>query len=298
MISHRNVIANILQVAVYEAVPRKANNIETQNTLGILPFSHIYGLTLVAHVAQFRGDQTVVLPKFELKMLLNTIQTYKLEFLPVVPPMLIQIITNRDIAGKYDLSSVRLAFSGAAPLGVEVIEDLAKMFPKWKIGQGYGTTTIQAKQFFLIPPQSKYANNPGIGMTEASPVVSYTSQDDLCPGSSGSFLPGFKAKIIDMEGNEITAHDQRGELIVQSPSVVLGYLNNEKANAETFVHLEDGRWLKTGDEALIRPSSQAHDHLFITDRIKELIKVKVKKSPKPPLQLLFQTNTFFFLFLP
>ena len=60
MISHRNVIANILQVAVYEAVPRKANNIETQNTLGILPFSHIYGLTLVAHVAQFRGDQTVV----------------------------------------------------------------------------------------------------------------------------------------------------------------------------------------------------------------------------------------------
>lgn len=112
-------------------------------------------------------------------------------------------------------------------------------------------------------------------MTESSPVVSYTSQDDLCPGSSGSFLPGFKAKIIDMEGNEITAHDQRGELIVQSPSVVLGYLNNEKANAETFIHLEDGRWLKTGDEALIRPSSQGHDHLFITDRIKELIKVKV-----------------------
>lgn len=113
-------------------------------------------------------------------------------------------------------------------------------------------------------------------MTEASPVVVSTSEVDRLVGSSGCLMPGSKGKIIDAEGNEVTAHETRGELLVQSPSVVLGYLHNEKANAETFVHHEDGRWLKTGDEVLVRKSAQGTEHFVITDRIKELIKVKVR----------------------
>lgn len=138
MISHRNVIANVLQVAVFDDVGREMQGVETQNSLGVLPFSHIYGLTLVALTAQFRGDQMVVVPKFDLKGVLGTIQRFKLQFLPVVPPMLIQLITNKDLVAQYDLSSVRVVFSGAAPLGIEVIDDIKKMFPKWNVGQGYG----------------------------------------------------------------------------------------------------------------------------------------------------------------
>ena len=101
-------------------------------------------------------------------------------------------------------------------------------------------------------------------------MVCSTSYDDIFLGSCGSLLPGVEAKIISVEGNEITNYDQPGELVVKSPSVVLGYLNNEEANKETF---EDG-WLRTGDEAVIRKSPKGFEHVFIVDRIKELIKVK------------------------
>lgn len=69
----------------------------------------------------------------------------------------------------------------------------------------------------------------------------------------------------------MTAYDTPGELVVRSPSVVLGYLNNETATKETF---EDG-WMRTGDEAVVRLSPKNVEHIFIVDRIKELIKVKV-----------------------
>lgn len=76
---------------------------------------------------------------------------------------------------------------------------------------------------------------------------------------------------MSADGKEITEYDTPGELLIRSPSVVLGYLNNEKATKETF---QDG-WMHTGDEAVIRPSPQKAEHVFIVDRIKELIKVKV-----------------------
>lgn len=72
-------------------------------------------------------------------------------------------------------------------------------------------------------------------------------------------------------GEEVTAYDTPGELWIRSPSVVLGYLNNEKATKETFT---DG-WMRTGDEAIIRKSPKGVEHVYIVDRIKELIKVKV-----------------------
>jgi ribosome assembly protein SQT1 len=90
-------------------------------------------------------------------------------------------------------------------------------------------------------------------------------------------LPGYRAKLVTLEGVEIDGHNQAGELVVQSHSVVLGYLNNDKANKETFLPDTDGRgrWMRTGDEAEIRLSPKGNEHIVITDRIKELIKVKV-----------------------
>lgn len=110
------------------------------------------------------------------------------------------------------------------------------------------------------------------GLTETCTVVSSTHPDDIMLGSSGCLVPGFEARIVSAEGQEITSYDTPGELVVRSPSVVLGYLNNDKATKETF---EDG-WMRTGDEAVIRVGPKGTEHVFIVDRIKELIKVKVR----------------------
>lgn len=80
-----------------------------------------------------------------------------------------------------------------------------------------------------------------------------------------------EARIMSVEGTEITDYDQPGELVVRSPSVVLGYLNNDEANKDTF---QDG-WMHTGDVAVIRKGPKGTEHCFVVDRLKELIKVKV-----------------------
>lgn len=91
-------------------------------------------------------------------------------------------------------------------------------------------------------------------------------------------MPAMKAKLINLDGKEITRYDEPGELLIQSPSLALGYLNNEKATAETFVHDEQGRWMKTGDEVIVTKAPSGNDHIVIVDRIKELIKVKVRQD--------------------
>lgn len=107
-----------------------------------------------------------------------------------------------------------------------------------------------------------------------------SSVKDIWLGSCGSLIPGVRAKLLNPEGVEVTALNEPGELVVQSKSVVLGYLNNPKANEETFIADTDGngRWMRTGDEAEIRKSPLGNEHIFIVDRIKELIKVKVRTS--------------------
>jgi long-subunit acyl-CoA synthetase (AMP-forming) len=112
-------------------------------------------------------------------------------------------------------------------------------------------------------------------LTESSPSVCSTSQHDILPGTSGSIVLGTRCKIIDENGLEVTELEKPGELFVQSPNICLGYMNNAKATAETFVWDEDGRWLRTGDVVIIRLSPLGTEHVVIVDRIKELIKVKV-----------------------
>lgn len=131
-------------------------------------------------------------------------------------------------------------------MGKETADDLQRLYPQWLIRQGYG-------------------------LTETAAVVSSTSALDIWFGSTGSLLPGIEARLVTPDGKEITEYDQPGELLVKSPAVVLGYLNNDKANRETF---QDG-FMRTGDEAVFRKAPSGNEHLFIVDRIKELIKVKV-----------------------
>ncbi|KAF7862640.1 hypothetical protein EAF04_007513 [Stromatinia cepivora] len=251
MVSHQNVMSNILQIKTYEKNYRDEWNKNTEVALGLLPLSHIYGLVVIAQTTTYRGDEVIVLPKFELKSFLNSIQTYKIQCLYLVPPIIIQMVNNQSVCSKFDMSSVRGIFTGAAPLGIETAQDLQKIYPKWVISQGYG-------------------------LTETSTVICMSSGKDLWLGSCGSLIPGVRAKLVNPKGVEVTGLNEPGELVVQSKSVVLGYLNNEKANKETFIADTDGngRWMRTGDEAEIRMSPSGNEHVFIVDRIKELIKVK------------------------
>lgn len=177
------------------------------------------------------------------------------------------MLGTQDVCSKYDLSSVRLLFTGAAPLGMETATEFLKYYPNVLVRQGYGTWLLA----LLIDTQLTFSH---IGLTETCTVVSSTHPDDIWLGSSGALIPGFEARIVTPENEEITAYDTPGELVVRGPSVVLGYLNNDKATQETFV---DG-WMRTGDEAVMRVSPKGIEHVFIVDRIKELIKVKVRDS--------------------
>ena len=254
MISHRNVIANTVQISVYDQAGRDAIEPGYHDVvLGLLPQSHIYGLIVICHASTYRGDRVIILPKFELQPYLTTIQKYKINTLYIVPPIIIAMVKNQQVLKNFDLSSVKSIFTGAAPLGQETAEELASQYPTWVVRQGYG-------------------------LTETCTVVCSTSPFDVWFGSSGCLVPGYEAKVMSIEGNEITGYNQRGELLVKSPSVVLGYLKNDKATKETFVDMPEGRFMRTGDEVEIRKSAKGNEHIWVVDRIKELIKVKVSQK--------------------
>jgi ribosome assembly protein SQT1 len=257
MISHRNVIANTLQISLYDTPARQAKGPNHRDVaLGLLPQSHIYALIVICHASTYLGDEVIILPRFDLQNYLQAIQTYKINTLYIVPPIIIAMVKNRDMTKKFDMSSVTSIFTGAAPLGKETAEELAAQYPEWKIRQGYG-------------------------LTETCTVVCSSSPSDIWFGSSGCLIPGFEAKVMSIEGNEITGYNQPGELLVKSPSVVLGYLKNEKATQETFVDMPEGRFMRTGDEVEFRVSPSGNEHIWVVDRIKELIKVKVNCTDQP-----------------
>lgn len=84
MISHRNVIANATQLGLHDRESREKLGVDTQATLGLLPFSHIYALVVITHTGTYRGDGIIVLPRFEFKTFLSSIQNYKISKVPVV----------------------------------------------------------------------------------------------------------------------------------------------------------------------------------------------------------------------
>lgn len=247
MISHRNVIANVMQLTAFHAPSSHdlAGKRELINVLVLLPLSHIFGLVFNAHLAIYRGDGAIVLPKFDFKTYLSAIQTYRINHLYIVPPIIILMTNSIETVKKYDLSSVQAVVTGAAPLGEQTAALLNSQHKHWSILQGYG-------------------------MTETSPVLCTTSPHDVMHGSSGSLVPGTSIRLVSSTGKEITEYDQPGEIWAQGPQTTLGYLNKPQATRETFI---DG-WIRTGDEAVVRKSPvSGHEHIFILDRLKELIKV-------------------------
>ncbi|WP_424968705.1 AMP-binding protein [Dinoroseobacter sp. S375] len=206
-------------------------------TLGFLPFFHIYGMTVLMNLYLAQGAVVVTMPRFDLEQFLSLCQTHKPRQLYIAPPVALAL-AKHPLVDQYDLSSLEYIVSGAAPLGGDVADAVAARL---------GCEMVQA-----------------YGMTEMSPVSHITPQGRNVTGSVGQIVGRTECRIVEAE----TGQDaEEGELWVRGPQVMLGYLNRPDATAETMA---DGGWLRTGDLGRFDDAG----NLFITDRVKELIKVK------------------------
>ncbi|KAH8099401.1 amp dependent CoA ligase [Cristinia sonorae] len=246
-IAHYGLISNLLQMSVAGKVTEDYTTWEDRRyrpgdaIYAVLPFYHIYGAVVILHFYLFCGYSLVVCTRFNFTQMLKSIETYRINHLCLVPPMIVLLCKNPEVKN-HDLSSVRFVMSGAAPLSSELTEQLIKVLPNASIAQAYG-------------------------MTESSTTITFPRMDmKICTlGSSGMFLPGVTAKVIKEDGS-LAGLEEQGELFVKAPSVALGYYKNLEATAETF----NNGWLRTGDEVII---SKEHE-VFIVDRKKEIFKVR------------------------
>ena len=239
MLTHENLVANVAQCEVMMSAMG-----EDSVVLAVLPFFHIYGLTVLMNLTLAQGAEVVTMPRFDLGGFLEAIQEHKVTKVYVAPPILVALAKHPSVAN-YDLSSLRSITSGAAPLD----EGLALA-----VEARLGVPVVQ-----------------GFGMTELSPV-SHTVPDalagELPRGSVGISLPNIQCRLVDPVTGKDAEQGAEGELWVKGPNVMAGYLNNPEATAETLV---DGGWLRTGDIAAYDPQNGVY---VITDRLKELIKYK------------------------
>ncbi|WP_104129538.1 AMP-binding protein [Cryobacterium sp. N21] len=241
MLTHRNLVANVAQSAPLIGV------VQSDRLLAVLPFFHIYGMTVLLNLAVFRRATLVTMPKFELANFLRIVQDNSCTYVFIAPPIALAL-AKHPLIDSYNLSSVHTVFSGAAPLDGGIAKSLADRLD-CRVRQGYG-------------------------MTEMSPVSHVIPlEDDHAPLSSvGVTLPNIQCKLVDpMTGQEIDRPSfgvsEPGELLCKGPNIMLGYLGNSEATAETF---DSDGFLRTGDIATL----SSEGYVTVVDRLKELIKYK------------------------
>ncbi|WP_394553339.1 AMP-binding protein [Agromyces sp. MMS24-JH15] len=241
MLTHRNLVANVCQSSANIALDTG------DRVLAVLPFFHIYGMTVLLNFALFRRAALVTMPKFDLVEFLRVISEHRATWVFIAPPIAVAL-AKHPIVDQYDLSSVKVVFSGAAPLDGALAEAVAERL---------GCLVCQ-----------------GYGMTETSPVTHAIPVDrtDIDRSSVGLLLANTEARLVDPEsGADLEAPadgwSEPGELLIRGPQVMQGYLNNPEATAAM---IDGDGWLHTGDVATVN-----HDgHFHIVDRLKELIKYK------------------------
>ncbi|KAG1471319.1 hypothetical protein G6F56_002194 [Rhizopus delemar] len=254
MLTHKNFVSQIRMVTDFEETnPKKQDDV----IIGFLPFYHIFGLTTLVIRAFYSLTPVVVIPKYDLKDVCQLIEKYKITMAPIVPPVAVQFAKS-DIPLKYDLTSLKVISSGAAPLGSEHIEALTARINAY-VRQGYG-------------------------MTETTAGCIYQTVGISPSGSTGVLIANMECRLIDEAGNDVSP-GQPGEILLKGPTVMKGYLDNEKANIEAFTY--DG-WLRTGDVARYDSVS---GEFFIIDRIKELIKFKGYQVAPAELEALLMSHT-------
>ncbi|BFG23683.1 hypothetical protein CerSpe_099570 [Prunus speciosa] len=235
---------------------------EDDVVLCVLPLFHIYSLNSVMLCSLRAGAAVLVMHKFEIGTLLELIQRYQVSVAAVVPPLVIALAKNPMVA-QFDLSSIRVVLSGAAPLGKELEEALSSRVPGAVLGQGYG-------------------------MTEAGPVLSMCLAFAKEPlpsksGSCGTVVRNAELKIIDSETGCSLGYNQPGEICIRGSQIMKGYLNDAEATATT---VDKEGWLHTGDVGYVDDDEE----VFIVDRVKELIKFKGFQVPPAELESLLVSH--------
>lgn len=241
MLTHRNLVANVVQSADLVGV------VGEDRVLAVLPFFHIYGMTVLLNLSMLRRATLVTMPRFDLLEFLRIIQDERCTFAFIAPPIALAL-AKHPVVDQYDLSSLRALFSGAAPLD-----------------GGIGSA-VATRLHCLV--------RQGYGMTEMSPISHLLplDRDDLPLSSVGITIPNMVCKLVDTStGAEIpvpvSGMSVPGELVCKGPNVMVGYLGNPEATEET---LDQDGWLHTGDVAIV----SSEGVVTVVDRVKELIKYK------------------------
>ncbi len=252
MLSHRALLANALQTRHWITELREGYEV----VLGVLPFSHSYGMTAAMNVPIALGAKIVILPNFITQDVLKAIQKSRPTLFPGVPTMYMAINQFSGVR-RYGIQSIKACISGAAPLPVEVAEAFEKL-TRGRLVEGYG-------------------------LTEASPVTHSNPLHGLRKvGSIGVPLPNTEAKIVDLATAETLPTGQIGELAVRGPQVMDGYWGQPEATAQSFT--ADG-WLLTGDIARMDDDG----YFQIISRKKEMILAgKYQVYPRDVEEVLYE----------
>lgn len=233
MLTHMNLVSNTIQSHLWFYQSQKG----VEKYLGALPFFHVFGLTVLLNKAMFTAGTLILIPRFQIDDVLKTIDKKKPTLFPGAPTMYIAVIHHPEVS-RFDLSSIKVCISGAAPLPVEVQERFEKI-TGGKLIEGYG-------------------------LTEASPVTHANNiWGKRKTGSIGIPFPDTLAKVVHPETGEEMPLGEIGELVVKGPQVMKGYWNRPE---ETERVLRDG-WLFTGDLACMDDEG----FFYILDRRKDLI---------------------------
>lgn len=253
MLTHRNLVANMCQMSGPATMLR-----EDDKVIAVLPFFHIYGMVVIMGGALQAGATSVSLPRFDLEQFLNVLQTHRITYANVVPPIVLALAKHPMVAN-FDLSSLHTVFSGAAPLGVELSEACAARLG-CRVRQGYG-------------------------LTETSPVTHFhpLESDIVDGGSVGPCIPNTTCRLVDPATGNDVAIGERGEMWIHGPQVMKGYFNKPEATAAC---LSSDGWFRTGDVAVVDDKGW----FKIVDRVKELIKYKGLQVAPAELEAVLLSN--------
>jgi acyl-CoA synthetase (AMP-forming)/AMP-acid ligase II len=229
---------------------------EDEKIIAVLPFFHVYGMQVLMNTGLRAGATTITMPRFDLEQFLRLHQDYAITRSFVAPPIVLAL-AKHPVVDQFDLTALEQVFSGAAPLSAELAEEAGKRLNA-EVVQGYG-------------------------MTELSPVSHLTPPGYYKPGSVGVTAPNTEIRIVDPASGEDLGIDEDGELWVRGPQVMKGYHNNPEATAIT---LDEDGWLRTGDMGHIDDD----DHVYVVDRLKELIKYKGFQVAPAELESLLLTH--------
>jgi long-chain acyl-CoA synthetase len=236
MLSHRALVANTLQCRSWFTNLRDGNDA----AMAVMPFFHVYGLTVVMSLAVQGAAAMILEPQFDLERVLKDVQRYKPKLFSGAP-RIYNAINNSPLAQKYDLSSIEACVSGSAPLLVETHRRFVELTGA-KLVEGYGLTEAAP-------------------VTHCNPLFGEGKQK---VGSIGVPYPDVESKIVDVEtGTHEMAPGEPGELIIRGPQLMDGYYNRPEETAQTL----RGGWLYTGDIATVDPDG----YVSIVDRKKEMI---------------------------